>query len=79
MSIELHSGGGQGSIKVLADVICKLSLDDETAGVLEPDPLDGLGVGDPLPLLHRRGDQLSDADGSLSSALVELCHGYNLW
>ena len=59
--------------KIVADVICKLSLDNESAGVLQPHFLDRLRVRDALLLLHRRGNQLRNADRSLASSLQPKC------
>ena len=54
------------------------SLDNQPAGVLHPDLLDSLGIWNTFALLHGHRDQLSNANGSLSSTLYDNMNKWHL-
>lgn len=53
---------------VRGDAAVRPVCHNEAPRVLHPDVLERLVARDTLALLHRHGDQLRDADGSLASA-----------
>ena len=56
---------------MFADASLGSVLYNQPPRVLEPDPLDCLLVGDPLPLLHSHGDKVGDAEGRLPRPLEQ--------